>query len=158
MLNILQTPLDAIFSHAQACYPQECCGFLFGNEANHHRTVIDIFICSNAAIAKHKSFLISPEDYMNAEQFADENNLNLLGVYHSHPDCEAMPSKKDVQAALHVFSYLIVSFFNGEVTSIKSWRLQNDSSLKEEAISIVKNNISINKITDGNNYYTHTIT
>src|SRR5690348_16260328 len=94
---------------AVQAFPDECCGFLFGTEdQNGNRTITEILVVDNAKEGdKKRRFEIAPRDYMDAEQFAEENNLLLLGVYHSHPNHPAIPSEHDRVAAQPYFSYVI---------------------------------------------------
>ena len=137
MLNIEQTPLDEMIKDAVRTFPDECCGFLFGKEENNSRTVIKIQVVNNAKEGdKRRRFIISAKDYLKAEQFADENNLQLIGVYHSHPNHPAIPSEHDRVAAQPYFSYIILSVMNNEFDHIRSWRLNEQQQFEEEKILI----------------------
>ncbi len=52
----------------------------------------------NDAPEKRNSFAIAATDYRAAEQTAEQQALSLLGIYHSHPDCDAIPSRFDQSA------------------------------------------------------------
>jgi len=116
-------------------FPDECCGFLFGIEKEDDRIVTDILIVNNAKEGdKRRRFEISPRDYMKAEQYADENNLHLLGIYHSHPNHPAIPSEHDRLAAQPWFSYVIISVLEKKVGLIRSWRLNESNQFEEEKL------------------------
>jgi proteasome lid subunit RPN8/RPN11 len=137
MLSIEQTPLDEMVKDAVRTFPDECCGFLFGNEEKNIRTVVKIQVVDNAKEGdKRRRFIISAKDYLKAEQFADENNLQLIGVYHSHPNHPAIPSEHDRVAAQPYFSYIILSVINNEFDHIRSWRLNEKQQFEEEKILI----------------------
>ena len=117
-------------------FPDECCGFLFGIEKRDDRLITDILIVNNAKEGdKKRRFEISPKDYMKAEQYAEKNNLQLLGVYHSHPNHPAIPSEHDRAAAQPWFSYIIISVINKNVDTIRSWRLNENNQFEEEKLS-----------------------
>jgi proteasome lid subunit RPN8/RPN11 len=121
---------------AVTTFPDECCGFLFGIEKRDERLVTDVLIVNNAKEGdKKRRFEISPKDYMKAEQYADENNLQLLGVYHSHPNHPAVPSEHDRVAAQPWFSYIIISVINKDIDAIRSWRLNEKNQFEEEKLS-----------------------
>ena len=63
---------------------------------------------------KKRRFEISGKDYMQAEKFALDNDVLLLGIYHSHPNHPAIPSEHDRVAALPYFSYVILSVTPGQ--------------------------------------------
>jgi len=121
---------------ALQAFPDECCGFLFGTEdENGNRTVTDILIVNNAKEGdKRRRFEIAPRDYMDAEQHAEENNLLLLGVYHSHPNHPAIPSEHDRVAAQPYFSYIIISVLDKKIGPIRSWRLTDNFQFEEESV------------------------
>ena len=136
MLNIEPITQKLMVEDALRIFPDECCGFFFGSEINDVRTISEIQIVTNAKNGdKKQRYEISAKDYLNAEQFAEEKNLLLLGVYHSHPDHPAIPSEVDRLAAQPYFSYIIVSVTQDEILDIRSWRLNDISQFEEELIN-----------------------
>jgi len=116
-------------------FPDECCGFLFGTEKGNDRYISDIQIVNNSKEGdKKRRFEISAKDYLKAEQYAEENDLQLLGVYHSHPNHPAIPSEHDRVAAQPWFSYVIVSILEKKLGLIRSWRLNEEQHFEEEKI------------------------
>jgi len=136
MISIHSLANDIMTEDAIGSFPDECCGFFYGAEdAKGNRTVTHVLVVNNAKEGdKRRRFEISPRDYLRAEQFADENNLRLLGVYHSHPNHPAIPSETDRLSAQPYFSYIIISVYNQEVKDIRSWRLNSSFQFKEEPI------------------------
>ncbi len=137
-------------------YPNECCGFLLGYEKENERIVAYIVPCENISAVKENSFLISSDDYKKAEKTSEEKGCILLGIYHSHPNCEAVPSATDVSMALPYFSYLIVSVLKDKSVSARSWQLNNHSFFEEEKITSNQNIVSKNKRAYGNHNYSNT--
>ena len=87
--------------------------------------------------ARHNRFLLTPEDYLKAEMKAMELGVDLIGVFHSHPDCPNVPSEYDREWAQPFFSYIISRVDAGKAVSHRSWRLQEDrSKYDEEEIEI----------------------
>ena len=137
MISIQSIANKLMIEDAVGSFPDECCGFFFGSEdARGDRTVTHVLVVNNAKEGdKRRRFEISPKDYLKAEQFADENDLQLLGVYHSHPNHPAIPSETDRLSAQPYFSYIIVSVYDKEVRDIRSWRLNSNSQFDEEFIN-----------------------
>ena len=54
--------------------------------------------------------------------YALENDITLLGIYHSHPRHPAIPSEHDRIAAQPYFSYVIISVTSGAIDHIRSWQ------------------------------------
>jgi proteasome lid subunit RPN8/RPN11 len=135
MIIIEQKPLDEMYQDALQSFPDECCGFLFGKEAGEERIITTILVVNNSKEGdKRRRFEIAPKDYLNAERFADENGLQLLGVYHTHPNHPAVPSEHDRVAAQPYFSYIIISVKQNEIAGIRSWQLNDAFQFEEEKI------------------------
>jgi proteasome lid subunit RPN8/RPN11 len=146
MISIQPLANDIMTEDAVGSFPDECCGFFYGTEdARGNRIVTHVLVVNNAKKGdKKKRFEISPKDYLRAEQFADENNLQLLGVYHSHPNHPALPSETDRLSAQPYFSYIIISVYDKIVKDIRSWRLNSSSQFDEEPFAHAKHNQTIN--------------
>ena len=133
MLLIEEESLRQMIRDAEQSFPDECCGFFFGSEVGDDRHVLKVIPVHNAKEGdKRRRFLISGKDYVAAEKFADENGLQLLGIYHSHPGHTPIPSEHDREAAQPYFSYVIISVMNGLFSSLRSWRLNESAEFEEE--------------------------
>ena len=143
MIMIRKEHTDEIKRHAEAEYPNECCGILIGKlEADKSKTVQRIMPISNSRedINKHNRFLITPDELMSGELFARKNKMDVLGFYHSHPDHPAVPSNYDLQHAWPFYSYIITSVAKGKYENFTSWELENDRS-KFNSESIIKGDV-----------------
>src|SRR5258707_15394364 len=76
----------------------------------------------------HNRYLIDPLTYVKIERDADKRGLQVLGIYHSHPDVAARPSQFDLDHAWPNLSYLIVSVCKGKAVESNSWLLREDRS------------------------------
>lgn len=135
MLTVSNDLIAQINAHLEEAYPDEGAGFLLGEEGQ----VVYVLSLPNAREdeARHNRFLFTPEDYLKAELKADELGLNLIGVFHSHPDCPNVPSEYDREWAQPFFSYIITRVDKGKVVNHRSWRLVEDrSKYDEEEIKI----------------------
>ena len=120
---------------------EECCGFLFGHERDQQRMITSIMEVKNVSpVNRERTFEISSKDYMYGENFANQNNLELLGIFHSHPNGPAVPSEFDRIAAQPYFSYLILSITDKRMNAMRSWRLNNNFQFEEESLSILNIN------------------
>ncbi|HSL28217.1 MAG TPA: M67 family metallopeptidase [Anaerolineales bacterium] len=133
-LAISKELLDQIHAYGEQAYPEEGAGFLIGSDGK----VKTILPLENAREdgARHNRFLITPEAYLNAELTADRLGLNLIGVFHSHPDHPNQPSEYDREWAQPFFSYIITTVNQGRAIESRSWRLLEDrSKFVEEVIN-----------------------
>ncbi|HZI01694.1 MAG TPA: M67 family metallopeptidase [Flavisolibacter sp.] len=126
---------NKMIADAESSFPDECCGFVFGYENGEKRFLTEVLIVNNVKEGdKRRRFEIAPKDYMWAEQYADEHQLQLLGVYHSHPNHPAVPSEHDRIAAQPFFSYIILSVLNGSISHMRSWQLNEALQFEEETL------------------------
>jgi proteasome lid subunit RPN8/RPN11 len=135
MLVVPGRLIEQINAHVEKAYPEEGAGFLIGEEGQ----VKEIMALSNSREdgARHNRFLFTPEDYLQAELKAEGLGLDLIGVFHSHPDCPNIPSEDDREWAQPFFSYIITRVDDGKAVNSRSWRLlENRSRYEEEEIEI----------------------
>jgi len=132
-----------ILQQLEADFPNEGCGFFFGTEEENgqlrHVLLAEAVVNGKEGDQKRR-FEISPLDYMKAEKKALELGLNLLGVYHSHPNHPAIPSIHDLKQAVPYFSYIILSVQEGRAAELTSWRLNEDRG-EFEAEEVKRNNL-----------------
>ena len=129
--------LAQIYAHGEEAYPEEGAGFLLGFDDEKQRHVTQIFVTENVREdeARHNRYLVTPQDYLQAEIAAEMLGLSLIGVFHSHPDHPNRPSEFDREWAQPFFSYIITSVNEGQAVESRSWRLaENRSEFKEEKI------------------------
>lgn len=135
MLHISESIKQQIINEGIRTFPDECCGFLLGNDKNEDRVIEKILVVNNAKEGdKRRRFEITPKDYLIAENYAEKENLTLIGIYHSHPNHPSIPSEHDRIVAQPFFSYIIVSIFESEFKSIQSWKLNDNFQFEEEQI------------------------
>ena len=120
--------LKQIHAHGESSYPEEGAGLLLGKTNDEGKQVVNILILTNAreATSRHNRYLLTPEDYLHGEDEAARLGLDVLGVFHSHPDHPNRPSEFDRQWAMPWFSYVITSVQNGRAVESRSWKLAED--------------------------------
>ena len=125
--------VEHIHDHARETYPEECSGVIVGMTAEGMRIVVDVWRAENThEEERSRRFLIDPLVYMKFEEQADERDLEILGVYHSHPDHPAEPSEYDREHAWPGWSYIIASVSSSQVEDMRSWVLKDDRSGYDE--------------------------
>jgi proteasome lid subunit RPN8/RPN11 len=129
-----QSLLSRIQQHGEKAYPEEGAGLLLGVSDEKERQVVDILALENSreGPARHNRYLISPQDIYQAELTAEALGLDVIGVFHSHPDHPAVPSEFDREWAMPWFSYIITSIGKGSASQSRSWRLTDDRERFEE--------------------------
>ncbi|WP_269634892.1 M67 family metallopeptidase [Rubidibacter lacunae] len=137
--------------HLARAYPYEGCGLLLGTAAETDTTVAEVWIAKNAWDATaaelfpeaatlgsaRDRFAIDPRELLQAQKSGRDRGLDIVGVYHSHPDSEAVPSAFDREIAWAAYAYLIASVQQGRVAEVRCWRLDEATdAFRPEALCI----------------------
>ena len=86
MLNIDRDPWREMVNHAQAIYPNECCGAMIGTIDGDSKTVTHAIALDNVSAGRQAArYELRPEDLLRAEREARGRKLDLIGIYHSIP-------------------------------------------------------------------------
>ncbi len=90
--------------------------------------VPNVWSIENERESQRNRFLISPDDVARADRAAGKRGMDIVGFFHSHPDCPPRPSETDREFALPVVAFVIVSVLNGKAAETASWVLRDDRS------------------------------
>jgi proteasome lid subunit RPN8/RPN11 len=121
--------------HAREVYPNECCGAMLGSIDGDNKLVLAAMPLVNAFDgAQATRYELRPEDLLAADRAARERKMDLIGIYHSHPDCDAYFSKTDLQNSCPWYSFLVLSIRKGQFHHANSWLPNADQTgaAKEE--------------------------
>jgi proteasome lid subunit RPN8/RPN11 len=122
MIHIENDPWAAMVAHARASYPNECCGAMLGSTDGETKTVREAIALQNAFEgAQAARYELRPEDLLAADKAARERKMDLIGIYHSHPDCDAYFSKTDLQNSCPWYSFVVLSIKQGEFDHANSF-------------------------------------
>jgi proteasome lid subunit RPN8/RPN11 len=134
MIEIKEIYVEKIKEHAQKDYPYECCGVILGKFSNGEKSVTEVLEISTEREDenKHNRYLIPSSEILKIELYAAKKGLDIVGFYHSHPDHPATPSQFDIDHALPVYSYLIVSVYDAKAKDITISVLSNDRTKFEK--------------------------
>ena len=138
-MTVPEHVLDEIRRHGVATYPEECCGFLLGSTSADGNDIQAAWRAVNRnKDRRNDRYIISPDDYRSAEKTARKLGIDIVGIYHSHPDHPARPSQTDLETATFPgYTYVIVSIQRGEAAGLTAWSLAPDRSefVEEEIVT-----------------------
>jgi len=121
-IEIPRAIMRSIEDHAREAYPEEGCGFLIG-QMSEPRRVEASRRAQNVAVAhRSRRYTIDPLELLHADDEARKKGLDLIGIYHSHPDHPAAPSEFDRSRATSWYSYVIVSVVDRQPKEATAWR------------------------------------
>lgn len=143
MLQISKNLLEQIKAHGVATYPFEGCGLLLGHVENGTNVVKAIRTLPNVwpdEEEKRVRFRIAEDDWRDVEIEAMLEDLDVVGVFHSHPDNPPVASPRDLAwAAWPGYSYLITQINHKQPALSQSWQLLSDRSGFVEEKIVEKN-------------------
>ena len=137
MIRIESEPWAAMVAHARRTYPNECCGAMLGAIDGDGKDVRVAIPLENAYEgAQAARYELRPEDLLAADKAARERQMDLIGIYHSHPDCDAYFSTTDLKNSCPWYSFVVLSVKSGEFDHANSWlpNFDQTEAAKEELI------------------------
>lgn len=136
MLRIPKHLFTEAVRHAAEGYPHEVCGLLLGKTNGAGHEVVAIFPAKNINTDRARDrYELDPQDFLAADGTARRQGLEIIGVYHSHPDHPSQASETDSARAWEGYSYLIIATTKKELNTYQSWRL-HAGSLMEEKVEV----------------------
>ena len=87
---------QSLEQHANEQSPLEACAILLGTSNDKTWETTDIFLTEN--IDKSEvNFTISNEQLMEGYTMAEDKGLDIVGIFHSHPNSQPSPSNTDIK-------------------------------------------------------------
>lgn len=122
VLKISRELKSGVEMQARRDYPLETCGFLLGRESSGGREVRGVLEASNSSTGDPARFYqIDRAAYEAAEREAMASGMELIGIYHTHPDAPAVPSRTDGEFAFPDWIYWISPVSGGEPGKPRVW-------------------------------------
>ena len=142
MIKVNETAWKAMVAHAEAKYPTECCGAMLGTTTigSINGDVKDVTLAQPLENAYSGSqgarYELRPEDLLEADKKARAAGLDLIGIFHSHPDCDAYFSKTDLENSCPWYSFVVLSVKSGKFDHANSFlpNAEQTAAEKEELI------------------------
>ena len=132
----------ALRSLAEAAYPFEGCGLLLGpySKTKSAQKVIPLKNALREEGRGRFDFTFNPQEFAEAQIAAEKENLDVVGIFHTHPDHPPRPSKTDEsQPMLSGWVNVIASVHGGKFKEARAWwRAEDHESFAEVALTAVK--------------------
>ena len=135
MIRIEEQPWRQMVEHARSTYPNECCGVMLGSVDDGQKRVAVAMPMDNASAGSQSArYELRPEDLLKADREARNRGMDLVGIYHSHPDCGAYFSETDLKNSCPWYSFVVLSIQKGEFDHASSWlpNAEQTAAEKEE--------------------------
>ncbi len=132
-LKIPNNVFEQMLQQAKAQAPIEACGILAGRNG-----AAEKFYKMANADQSNDHFMMQPEEQFRVAKDIRAAGLEMLAIYHSHPESPAMPSAEDIRLALTPdVIYVIVSLQNEDYPSVKGF-LINNGNVEEIVVKILE--------------------
>ena len=129
--------VDEMVEHALADLPNECCGIIAAKDSQPVR----LYRARNAEASPFR-YNIHPEDLLHITREIDDNDWQVLVIYHSHVASEAYPSPTDIRLSqwpgmdppVEIFQdayYVLVSLKDRAAPVVRAFRI-NAGQVTEE--------------------------
>lgn len=106
----------------------EVCGFLFGKE----NRVLKVRFIRNR-LNSPVEFEMDPEEMLKALEEAEQENLEVVGIFHSHIACPPIPSGKDLEGMKR---WPVIWLIVNEKGEYKAWILSEKNKISEVKIVV----------------------
>ena len=119
-----------MLNHAVDRFPEEACGILAGMD-RHVKTVIAV----ENKLHSNVRFLMDEKAQVAAFVFMEEQGLEMVGIFHSHPTGPPYPSERDIQEHAYPASLcLICSPDKGADWKIGAFKMEPGKAIKQEIV------------------------
>lgn len=95
-ITLTRDQADILKKHSIQNLPNESCAILFGTNIDDTTTIKEIFLAENV-VKSPINFTISNEELIEAYGRAEKLQLEVVGIFHSHPDSVPYPSSTDTK-------------------------------------------------------------
>jgi len=100
----------------------ECCGLLAGSRG----AITRIFRATNVASNPATAYEIAPQELFSLIREVRAADLELMGIYHSHPNGKNEPSPRDIELAYYPdTAYVIISPEVGAARPVRAFSIRH---------------------------------
>ena len=133
MIDINQESWDLMVAHAEKTFPNECCGAMLGSIDGDVKKVLKAVAIENSYTGEQGArYELRPEDLLEADRQARAAGMDLIGIFHSHPDCDAYFSKTDLENSCPWYSFVVLSIKNGKFDHANSFLPNADQTAADK--------------------------
>lgn len=122
-----------MLAHARRKPNVECCGLLAGRGG----VIARIFPAANVAANPATSYEIAPKEIFERMRAMRAEGIEMLGIYHSHPNGKNEPSRRDIdQAYYSEAAYFIISPREDAASPVRAFSIQDGRVAELEIVPI----------------------
>ena len=129
-LTLTTEQLKKMTTHVDAQFPLEACGLLAGKDSR----VESVLEVTNQAQSPTR-YVMDPIEQLNAFEWIDSQNMELLGIFHSHPTGPETVSPTDITQAAYAVVYVILARVENLWSARGFWI--EDGAFREVALQVL---------------------
>lgn len=107
--------------HVAHCAPEEACGFLGGKGLR----VASVHAVENQLHSRTR-YRVDPVEQLQVFRWLDERDMDVVAIYHSHPDGPAHPSETDVADFAYPGVLTLIWFPAGEGWQARAFCIRDE--------------------------------
>ena len=112
--------LDKLREHAVNCSPEEACALLLGSLDGPSCVIMDAILTENSDHSPVR-FTVPDDQLIQSYRTAKERRLEMVGIFHSHPNSPAVPSETDTTyMRLNPVAWII---YSGSERGFRAWTM-----------------------------------
>ena len=132
-LEIPNYIFEDMLEQAMTEAPIEACGILAGSDGR----VEKLYKMTNVE-QRRDHFMMTPAEQFAAVKDIRSTSLDMLAIYHSHPETPARPSAEDIRLALTPgMIYVIVSLQGDNGPVMKAFQIE-DGTINEVPVKVLQ--------------------
>ncbi len=133
-----QEAYDILDQHTRSCWPEEACALLIGERLGVEEISISrVALSENLAEDRKRYFEVDPRVRIALEKELRGRPQELVGLYHSHPEGPAAPSKTDASMIYEKeLCWLIASGGDSGIVEVKGYLPAPETGFMEIELSI----------------------
>ena len=129
-LTLTKEQYQRMIDHVDSHLPFEACGLLAGRNSK-VEAVLEVTNQAQSAVR----YVMDPVEQLNAFEWIDSNELDLIGIFHSHPTGPETVSPTDIAEAAYAVIYVILVRVDGKWRSRGFWI--SDGAFTEVALQVI---------------------
>jgi len=126
--------LNQLQDHVSKCLPNEGCGLIIGRINGQKYQAQEVIPITNI-LNSPSSYRMDPEEQLRAFEYLETMELELVGIYHSHPNGPEVLSMKDVEESYYPESIYLILYRQDSTWICKAF-LINNSQVSEVKLII----------------------
>jgi len=134
MIKIEPEAWRVMVAHAEKTFPDECCGAMVGSVDDDGVKLVSLAVPMRNSYEgpQEDRYELHPEDLLAADREARARGLDLIGIFHSHPDCDAYFSETDLKHSCPWYSFVVLSVQKGRFHHAASFLPDADQTAAEK--------------------------